>query len=283
MFGMSSYTPRAIPQGPQIMMVSAGENFTLGLKNDGTCIMAGGDSDDSAISGMTGESNLIQISAGYDHALGLKSDGTVVAYGESIYGQLNVGSWTDIVQISAGVYISAGVESDGTVVAVGGYNITPNVSSWTNVKQVSCGTDTILAVDDSGGTYLQTAYNIPTSGWTNITQVDAYIGVGPVTIIGLSSNNTIYYSRDSGSDGSVTPADPIKQVKATRGGFLGLKADGTTYEFGTVFGDTTSWSDVIQISVGGDHCVGLKSDGSVLATGNNSDGQLNVGSWDLRG
>ena len=39
------------------------------------------------------------------------------------------------------------------------------------------------------------------------------------------------------------------------------------------------WSDIVQISAGGFHTVGLKSDGSVLATGFNDFGQINASSW----
>ena len=35
--------------------------------------------------------------------MGLKSDGTVVAVGWNDYGQLNVGSWSNIVQVAAGL------------------------------------------------------------------------------------------------------------------------------------------------------------------------------------
>ena len=37
------------------------------------------------------------------HTVGLKSDGTVVAVGDNYFGQLDVGSWSDIVQVAAGV------------------------------------------------------------------------------------------------------------------------------------------------------------------------------------
>ena len=51
--------------------------------------------------------------------MGLKSDGTVVAVGYNCYGQLDVGSWSNIVQVAAGEIHTVGLKSDGTVVAVG--------------------------------------------------------------------------------------------------------------------------------------------------------------------
>ena len=35
----------------------------------------------------------------------------------------------------------------------------------------------------------------------------------------------------------------------------------------------------MQVAAGFEHTVGLKSDGTVVAVGNNVGGQLNVGSW----
>jgi alpha-tubulin suppressor-like RCC1 family protein len=66
--------------------------------------------------------------------VGLKSDGTVVAVGYDYYGQLNVGSWTDVIQVAAGSYNTVGLKSDGTVVAEGrNWEGQSNVGSWTDI------------------------------------------------------------------------------------------------------------------------------------------------------
>lgn len=39
--------------------------------------------------------NIVAISAGGDHTVGLKSDGTVTAVGWNMFGQCDVGGWTD--------------------------------------------------------------------------------------------------------------------------------------------------------------------------------------------
>ena len=43
--------------------------------------------------------------------------------------------------------------------------------------------------------------------------------------------------------------------------------------------DVTGWTNIIQIEAGTQHIVGLKSDGSVVATGDNTHGQCNVSDW----
>ena len=72
--------------------------------------------------------------------MGLKSDGTVVAVGDNSYGQLNVGSWSDIVQVAAGGSHTVGLKSDGTVVAVGDNDYGQlDVGSWSDIVQVAAG------------------------------------------------------------------------------------------------------------------------------------------------
>jgi hypothetical protein len=44
----------------------------------------------------------------------------------------------------------------------------------------------------------------------------------------------------------------------------------------------SGWSDIVQVAAGLSHTVGLKADGTVVATGNNSSGQCNVSDWDLQ-
>src|SRR3989338_1962037 len=60
-----------------------------------------------------------QVAAGDDYILGLKNDGTVVAIGNNDFGQCDVSDWSDIVEVAAWNNFTVGLKSDGTVVAVG--------------------------------------------------------------------------------------------------------------------------------------------------------------------
>ena len=63
---------------------------------------------------------------------------------------------------------------------------------------------------------------------------------------------------------------------------VGLKSDGTviaTGKNGSGRCDVTGWKDIVAVSARGDHTVGLKSDGTVVATGKNDDGQCKVTGW----
>lgn len=64
---------------------------------------------------------------------------------------------------------------------------------------------------------------------------------------------------------------------------LCLKNDGTVLTTGgdNTFGElnVSDWTDIIEISCGLHHTVGLKTDGTVIATGNNDYGKCDVSSW----
>ena len=71
---------------------------------------------------------------------------------------------------------------------------------------------------------------------------------------------------------------------------LGVNSDGTVVsDYGDYYDtsgeyynfsfDTSDWTDVVAVTAGYDHVVGLKADGTVVATGANQYGQCNVGEW----
>ena len=63
---------------------------------------------------------------------------------------------------------------------------------------------------------------------------------------------------------------------------VGLKSDGTMVAVGENDDgqrDVSEWTDIVAISAGEDHTVGLKSNGTVVAVGTNYDGRCDVSEW----
>ncbi|SPF41564.1 Beta-lactamase inhibitory protein II (fragment) [Candidatus Desulfosporosinus infrequens] len=71
-------------------------------------------------------------------------------------------------------------------------------------------------------------------------------------------------------------------IAAGRRHTVGLKSDGTVTAVGdNNYGqcDVSGWSDIVAVAAGCAHTLGLKSDGTVVAVGDNEYGQCNLSGW----
>lgn len=66
-------------------------------------------------------------------------------------------------------------------------------------------------------------------------------------------------------------------ISVHNGNCIAVKADGTAIT--TSLYEVTDWRDIVAVSAGDGHYVGLKSDGKVVATGNDGDGRCHVSDW----
>lgn len=64
---------------------------------------------------------------------------------------------------------------------------------------------------------------------------------------------------------------------AAQNGSVGSRSNGTAIS--VAIGTVTSWTDIIKITAGSTHVIGLKSDGTCVGTGDNTAGKINVTSW----
>ena len=242
-------------------MVAAGNDYTVGLKANGTVVAVG--ENEAGQCDVDGWRGIIQVAAGIGHTVGLKANGTVVAvgcndftdpyFGDVVryqFGQCDVGGWTDIIQVAAGAnsWHTVGVKSDGTVIAVGdNQNGQCDVGNWIDIVQVAAGTGHTVGLK-SDGTVVATVFT--------------------------SAHGSYQWDAGNWSD--------ITQVTAGHDHTVGLKSDGIVVAVGNNDRgqcDVGNWTDIIQVAAGGVHTVGLNSDGTVVAMGYNGYGQLNVGGW----
>ena len=120
----------------------------------------------------------------------------------------------------------------------------------------------------------------------------ASVAVGEEHILILCANGTVYatgkYSKTIESDyaecGQCEVEDWEDIVAISAGAYhsVGLKSDGTVVATGeNEFGqcDVEDWKDIVAISASHVQTIGLKSDGTVVATGDNNWGQCNVKNW----
>ena len=111
-------------------------------------------------------------------------------------------------------------------------------------------------------------------------------------VLGLRRNGTVIIIEESEED----PVDIyytykkkdfskwkyIVSIATGCGHTIGMKSDGTVVATGLNENgqcNVSEWRDIVAVCAGAFHSVGLKSDGTVVATGLNKDGQCNVSEW----
>ena len=97
----------------------------------------------------------------------------------------------------------------------------------------------------------------------------------PITHLAVDSSSPASAMALNTPEGEVTP-----MVAAGIRHTVGLKSDGSVVAVGdNCYGqcDVDGWAGIIQVAAGGGHTVGVKSDGTLVAVGNNDYGQCNVG------
>lgn len=197
--------------------------------------------------------DIVDIQTGYEYVLGLKKDGTVVfanadGSGISEYDPTNIEAWDNIVAISAGNGHVLGLKSDGTVVAVGNNDdMQCEVNNWRNIVSIAAGGAFSLGLR-SDGTVIAVGDN--SNGQCDL---DAW---RDVVFIGAGGS----YSYCITKEGTVLTTDDTLSVK--------------------------DWGEIIYVdsgfnTSGGSNMVGLRSDGKLVFTGDNTFGQNDVDKWDL--
>ena len=114
------YFPRNPVDWTGIRSIHAGEYAIGAIREDGTALFYEENPEyNSGQYNTEGWTELTQLALGLNHTAGLRSDGTVYAAGRNDAGQCEVGDWTDVVYLAAGDNCTLGITSDGTLLVAG--------------------------------------------------------------------------------------------------------------------------------------------------------------------
>ena len=235
-----------------IAMISAGIHHSTALGNDGTVWAWGGNFGGQLGDGTTtdrytpvqvqGLTDVIAISASESHTMALRNDGIVWTWGDNVAGQLGDGTTTNRL-------------------------LPVQVQGLTNVVAVSAGRWYALALRNDGTVWAWGANGAGQLGDGTRTSRHSPVQVQNLTdIIAISARGG--HAAALRRDGTVwTWGDND----------FGQLGDGTTVEYRTTPVQVQGLVDVTAISVGEDHIVALRSDGTIWTWGGNRKGELGDG------
>lgn len=288
-------------------MVSAGQNFSMGIKMDGTLWGWGLNGNLLGLNGNMANQNLpIQIgtandwatvSAGNVHTLAVKTNGTLWSWGNGQFGQLgngvfNSATWTvtqvgtanNWLTVSAGNRFSLAIKTNGTLWSWGlnnagqlginnliDQNLPVQVGTASNWLKIDAGNQHSLAIDNTGFIY---AWGDNTFGqFGNGTNTSSLI---PIMV--SSSNNWAEVS--AGWDHSM--ALDANGILFTFGNNTnGQLCDGTNTASNTMnpisFSNAGLVTQYIAISAGNSFSLAIKNDNTLWSGGFNTSGQLGLG------
>ncbi len=294
---------------PAREILAAGEQFSAAIKSDGSLwtwgyndygqLGNGNHSNESSPTQIASSSSndWVSVSTGWGHTLAIRSDGTLWAWGLNNLGELGlgnttsqtspaqVGTDTDWVAASAGDAFSLAIRSDGTLWAWGSYASggLGIVTSTNQTSPVQVNTETDWVAVSAGGNY---GMAIKSDGtlWTWGLNNDGQLGLGDT-----AQRSTPV---QVGSDTWVA-------VQAGNVHTLAIKSDGTLWAWGlnewgnlgqgnkinslvpAQVGSDTTWVTVAVgrgLGTSGSYSLGIQSDGTLWAWGDNTSGQLGLGS-----
>lgn len=317
--GLGDKADRNVPtkvSGSGWVAVSAGYSYSLGLKSDGSLwgwgsnnhgqLGLGHASDEDMPSKLLGN-DWVAVDAGLAHSLGLKSNGLLYAWGANDCGQLGLGdtddrwypevvNYADWVAVSAGEAYSLGLQDDGTLWGwgynylyqlgtgdEGGYgtdrHIPTRVGTDTDWAEVSAGKINSLGVKSDGTlwTWGCDIYGLWAVG-------EAYYWPSPLQIedaanwVAVSAGTPAVHMTGYGL--ALDDEGFLWSWWDNRFGELGLGDDSPRFVGSLTRIDVpTDWATV---SAGGTHSLGVLSDGSLWAWGDNEYGQLGLGDYTSR-
>ncbi len=289
-------------------IISAGENFSLAIKTDGTLWGWGQNSNKLGLGlGNLADQNLpvqigtdndwLTVSAGYVHSLAVKTNGTLWSWGNGQFGQLGngvfnsatpnvtqVGTANDWLEVSAGNRFSLAIKTNGTLWSWGlnstgqlgqgnvvNLNLPAQVGTGTNWVRIDAGNQHALAVDNLGFMY----------AWGNNTFGQLGDGTNTTSlspILVTSSNNWLLVSAGHDHSMALTTGNILYTFGNNTNGQL---CDGTNTASNLPvpisFSSAGMVTLYIAISAGNSFSLAIKNDSTLWSGGYNTSGQLGLG------
>jgi alpha-tubulin suppressor-like RCC1 family protein len=250
------------PSASNVVAVAAGDQFSMGLRSDGSILSWG-----NAPAAPAGLTNVLQIAAGVAHCIALKTGGTVVGWGPNSFPVPPTA--TNVISIAAGYYHVLALRADGTVVAWGQNSASQcNVPvSLSNVVAIAAGAQHSLALQSDGSMVIWggSSFLFPQlkTAPINPGKDIAAISAGANFNLAVRANGRVLSWGDN-TYGQAWPPRGLTNIVQVVGGTnyaIALKADGTATGWSSLLTSATRIpalaTNISSLAAGPRHCVAV--------------------------
>lgn len=186
-----------------------------------------------------------------------------------------------IKKVATGEYHAVVLKNDGTVFVIGNteHGGGSIVEEWTNIVDIDTSLDITVGLrTDKTICIARNNVSVIPENVTGI--IDVAAGDGFCAC--LTEDGTVVVDGYDTRELGVETWTDVASIYTTNYNLFGLKTDGTVVATGeNSFGQCNidQWADIIDIAVNERHILGLKADGTVVAAGENIDGACDVSGW----
>lgn len=276
-----------------INSIAAGYEHSVALKSDGTVVATG--KNEAGECDVSDWNAIVSIYADEDLTIGVQSSGSLFAAGmnsESICELSKTFNMDEIASLTCANGGIVGVKRDGTVIDLGGLpdGTADIVAGWSNIIEVSISNTHIVGLK-SDGTVVATGLNKQGQCDVNTWQDIIHITTGIGHTVGLRNDGTVISTilNQRGKPINIK-LEGIMDIAASDLIISAIKTDGTAemMKRDSIIGDYKDWStpkmipgwdNMVDISCNSNHIIGLKSDGTVVAIGENDYEQCDIANW----
>jgi beta-lactamase inhibitory protein II len=268
--------------------ISASNYLAFALKSNGTVVPYGLDEDDTSTKDWKDVKKVVvgfnDLTYEVSVAAALTNDGKVL---------VNYYDFSDI---------SGVVKNTYSAIKSGYYE---KILECENVVDITTDGKFVYALKDNGEivfdgiSYLNEYYSLPEFNFSAFKDVKS-ISASTTFVVGLKNDGTAVSIGGTTLGANVSDFKDITAITTKDNYTIGIKTDGTVVATKCIINDDEpdyikleklnsynkygeldfeDWTDIKEIASGGSHTVGLKSDGTVVAVGNNNSGQCDVGDW----
>jgi hypothetical protein len=182
--------------------------------------------------------------------------------------------------------MTLGLRADGTVLIAGAPDETTvrEIAGLQDVVSIKYDMN-IYAARKSDGTHVG-SYDI--TDWEDVMQISPsefgwlFRLMTDGTVRVDAQEDWMLEESSLGKQVDITDWTDIVFIEAGNGHVLGVRSDGTVVATGdnaSKQGAVDDWTDIVAVSAGQCHSVGLKSDGTVVSCGSGVDGKRGVKNW----